>query len=387
MTRDPRDLDYPWYLPWGSVVGAVFVAVEALRHRVDEWGGDVLWPAVPLMVVAVSPFFLDLLGHHRDRFLLGRLPFGALTLAPVIALLVQSPTDTDFAPFLIVLVCIQGVATSAMWESLLIVGAACGSLIGVEAAGEFNGTGIWVVGNLAAFGGGLAVRQSVKALTHERAMHASHIERAALDERQRIAREVHDVIAHSLSVTMLHLTGARRALETDRDVDEAVEALRDAERLGRLAMADIRRTVGLLAPSAGGETEPTPGVADIHALVEGFRSAGLDVSCEVAGDPGSVSLATGLGLYRIAQESLANVAKHAPSAPARVSLELGDSVRMRVVSGSPNGTAPLAPPSAGGLGLKGMEERARLLGGTFRAVPDGDGWLVEVTVPQTAEAG
>ncbi len=92
---------------------------------------------------------------------------------------------------------------------------------------------------------------------------------AAADERRRIAREVHDVIAHSLSVTLLHVTGARRGLQQDRDIDDAVEALEQAEHLGRQAMADIRRTVGLL-DGALMSLAPEPGVDDIHCLVDDF---------------------------------------------------------------------------------------------------------------------
>ncbi|ONF61744.1 sensor histidine kinase, partial [Amycolatopsis keratiniphila] len=120
-------------------------------------------------------------------------------------------------------------------------------------------------------------------------------------ERQRIAREVHDVVGHSLSITLLHLTGARHALQQDRDVDEAIEALTEAEQVGRAAMADIRRTVGLLADSPSGSA-PLPGVEDIATLVERTRSAGLAVRYTQEGDLGRVGASEGLGLYRIVQE-------------------------------------------------------------------------------------
>src|SRR5260370_23167810 len=98
---------------------------------------------------------------------------------------------------------------------------------------------------------------------------------AILRARQRIAREVHDVVAHSLSITLLHLTGARRSLQEDRDVDEAVDALTEAERVGRTAMAEIRGTVGLLPRSPSG-TRPLPGVYDLAGLLERTPAAGLD---------------------------------------------------------------------------------------------------------------
>lgn len=383
----PDDLEWPWWLPLGSTLGALFVGIEALRHRVDEFGADVLWVAAPLAAVAVAPFVIDLLGHFADRFLVPRLPWAALTIGAVVALLVDSPTSTDFAPFLLVMVCIQGPSTASTRQGLVMLVASCGSLLGLEASGQFNGTGIWVVGCMAGFAGGLAVRKSVEAVTQERVAQASRVEKATLNERQRIAREIHDVIAHSLSVTLLHLTGARRTLETDGDTGEAVDALRDAERLGRQAMNDIRRTVGLLQPEAAGQTEPMPGVGEIPELCEQFAGAGVDVACDIRGSGDGVSLAVGLGLYRIAQESLANVVKHAPGAPVEVLVDAdADRVRLVVRNGRANGRTPVTgAPDVGGLGVKGIEERTRLLGGTCRVGPDGDGWIVEVSAPRAPE--
>jgi signal transduction histidine kinase len=153
-------------------------------------------------------------------------------------------------------------------------------------------------------------------LIEQRRAHEALAEHAAADERRRIAHEVHDVIAHSLSVTLLHVTGARRVLQQSRDVDDAVESLEQAERLGRQAMADIRRAVGLLD---GGPMKitPEPGIDDIGVLVADFERAGLDVTVCIDGPTERVSAAVGLALYRITRESLANIAKHAPdSKPA-----------------------------------------------------------------------
>ena len=135
---------------------------------------------------------------------------------------------------------------------------------------------------------------------------------------------MHDVIAHSLSVTLLHVTGARHALQQDRDIDDAVGALSDAERLGRQAMADIRRTVGLLEAGRTNGSSPTmtpePGIADIPELINDFVQAGLPITLRTDGEPDQVSAAVGLALYRITQESLANIAKHAPASKAQVGL-------------------------------------------------------------------
>ncbi|MBI2169785.1 MAG: sensor histidine kinase [Actinobacteria bacterium] len=385
----PEDLEWPQFLPIGSMAGAVFVAIESLWHRVAEYDAGVLAWDAPLVLLAAMPFVLDYVSHRhpeRPELFLPRWLWAALTIGPVTAVLVHSPTSTDFAPFLVCLTCIQGGATARMPEGLAILVAACGAMIGIEATDQFDGALIWVTGYAASYAGGLAVQKSVEAMMSEHARHAESLAGAAAQERQRIAREIHDVIAHSLSVTMLHLTGARHALESGADATEAAEALRDAERLGRQAMTDIRRTVGLLTPDPAGGTAPMPGAADIPALVRGFADAGLDVACELHGDASAVPLATGLGLYRIAQESLANVAKHAPGSKAEVLLSVGDGdVRLVVRNDGRNGAAPDG--DAGGLGLKGMEQRARLLGGTFQAGPEANGWAVEVSAPsQPAES-
>jgi signal transduction histidine kinase len=185
-------------------------------------------------------------------------------------------------------------------------------------------------------------------------------------------------VAHSLSVTMLHLTAARRSLEEDREagIDEAINALRDAESLGREAMTDIRTTVGLL----GQESAPAaaPDLRDLPALVSDFRQAGMQVTLAVRGDPAAVPPNAGLSLYRIAQESLANVAKHEPGSRAEVDLDCSaEGQRLRV-----GNTRVLGRPrQGGGSGLTGMRQRAELLGGTFSAGPEGERWMVDVALP------
>ena len=137
-------------------------------------------------------------------------------------------------------------------------------------------------------------------------------EKAATDERQRIAREVHDVIAHSMTVTMLHVTAARLAVARGDD-DAATEALLEAERAGRESLNEIRHTVGLLRTEPDGGIEaPQPGAGDIVQLVDGFAEAGVDVRLAVEGGLGRVSPPVGLTLFRVVQESLANAVRHQP---------------------------------------------------------------------------
>lgn len=157
-----------------------------------------------------------------------------------------------------------------------------------------------------------------------------------------------------------------------------MEALTDAERLGRQAMADIRRTVGLLDARPWKQV-PEPGVEDITDLVGDFVRAGLDVRYEHDGDLGAVSPAVGLALYRIGQESLANVVKHAHGASASVRLAVDDTmVTLTVHNTLPAG---LPPQRGAGMGVSGMRQRAELLGGRMTVGPSDHGWSVRAGIP------
>jgi len=255
-------------------------------------------------------------------------------------------------------------------------------MVGVEVSGRYTGAFVWVLGFGLVGASGFAFQVQYRLLDQERAAQAGLAERAAADERQRIAREIHDVIAHSLAVTMLHLTGARLALQ--RDPKEAEAALLEAERLGRESLAEIRRTVGVLAPEGTGTAAPMPTAADIQRLVREFEAAGLEVEFQLTGDPAALTPATGLALYRVAQESLSNVVRHAPGSPTSMSLLIGpDVVRLHVR----NRLAEVAAPASadGGQGVRGMNERVTLLGGALRAGRDGNGWCVDVELPGVLE--
>jgi signal transduction histidine kinase len=291
----------------------------------------------------------------------------------------STPIYGDFAPLLLgLLTGIVGSMTSLRSGLLSAVSAA--ALVCLAAAVHrldvfplylsFIGIG-WMVGYL------MRIQQQL--IVAMREAQAQLTEHAAADERRRIAREVHDVIAHSLSVTLLHVTGARRALQQDRDVDDAVGALEQAESLGRQAMTDIRHTVGLLDDGAG-RLDPEPGAADIGALVEDFARAGLDITFDVHGQLDRVSAACGLALYRIAQESLANVAKHAPDSASTMLLDVSR------VNATLTVTNRVAVPVAvagrtEGRGTRGMRQRIELLGGTIEIGPSAQGWSVHAVLP------
>jgi signal transduction histidine kinase len=233
---------------------------------------------------------------------------------------------------------------------------------------------------------GLMVRWGARAVFAERQARAEAYERATLAERDRIAREIHDLVAHSLSVTMLQVTAARRILndlpDPTNDISEAVDALSDAERIGRQAMADIRQTVSGMSASRG--RQPLPTAEDLPALIEQFRAAGQPVDFTHAGDVLSLSAPVSLGLYRVAQESLANVVKHAGGAAAEVDLEITARQARLTVR---NPAAPVRlPTDAFGTGLAGMKARIEQLGGHLTAGHGGEAWIVQAIVPRGTAA-
>jgi signal transduction histidine kinase len=202
---------------------------------------------------------------------------------------------------------------------------------------------------------------------------------AASAERGRLAREMHDVLAHSLSSLALQLE-TTRLLARDRDVDADVTAAIDqAHHLAAAGLDEARRAI------ATARGEDLPGPERIGALAEAFgEQSGLPVAVDVSGDPRELAPDARLAVYRTAQEALTNVRRHA--APERVELRLAylpDSTVLVIEDHAADGM----PPPAGlgltgsGYGLTGMRERAELLGGELRAEPTGDGFRVELRLP------
>jgi signal transduction histidine kinase len=281
-----------------------------------------------------------------------------------------------------------------VWFALLLIGGWC-ALVGGRGAGTafWAGTvvlfviqwtwirpdpslGAWLAGGTATFLGGLLIRHQLDLVAQLRAAQAGLATKARAEERNRIARDLHDVIAHTLTVSLLHVMSARLAVE--HDPDDAARSLAEAERLGRESLAEVRAVVGMLrADGDVSRTAPLPGVAAVPELVERFRSAGADVTLTVDGDTSRLPATVGLAIYRILQEALTNVIKHAPGSPADVRLAVDASaVTLTVYSTG-------IPGAGNGLGVIGMRERAESLGGHCEAGPAEQGWLVRATFPLT----
>ena len=202
-------------------------------------------------------------------------------------------------------------------------------------------------------------------------------ERAVADERRRIARELHDVIAHSISVMVVQAGAARELLGHDQA--RVGDALDEIQRSGRAALGETGRLLGLLREPEESEVEPQPTAGDSPRLVEDFRSSGLDVRLEMGGSTEGLPAGLDLSLYRIVEEGLTNALKHTPGTWVVVRYRrAADRVEVELASGT-GGSPRLA---SGGHGLVGMRERVAVFGGSLTAGPSADGgFLVQARMP------
>jgi signal transduction histidine kinase len=207
---------------------------------------------------------------------------------------------------------------------------------------------------------------------------AAATERAVAEERQRIARELHDVIAHSVSVMTVQAGAVRRLLQPDQQRER--EALETVEATGREALTEMRRLVGLLREhGAMPEFSPQPGMGTIDSLLDGVRAAGLPVELEVDGSPRELSPGVDLAAYRVVQEALTNALKYAGPAHAWVAVHWQDGKLELEISndGTTDGDS-----SGAGHGLTGMRERVSLYGGEIESGPrEGGGYVVRARLP------
>jgi signal transduction histidine kinase len=245
-------------------------------------------------------------------------------------------------------------------------------------------TGIWILGIAFPWVFGRAAGRQAELVAQLEATRRELAQQALLVERRRIARDVHDFVGHGLAAVMLQVTSARHVLH--RDPSAAEEALRSAEEVGRRSMRELRRTVALLrSDDEAAVAPPVPSASEIPALVEDARAGGLAVDLRMRGDHSAIAAGVGVALYRIAQEALANAARHAPRARTVLRLDVGDGRASLVAETTGPTAAPAREPERASYGLIGMRERAAALGGELTAGPTPDGWLVECNLPLEAK--
>ncbi|MBB3674730.1 sensor histidine kinase [Modestobacter versicolor] len=219
-----------------------------------------------------------------------------------------------------------------------------------------------------------------------------HAQRLYVEERARIARELHDIVAHSMSV--IHMQALSAPYRLPEVPSPAVrEEFQDIARSARGALGEMRQMLGALrSEDDEAELAPQPRISDIQQLADATSRAGSPVSVRIDAETGTVSGPVQLTTYRVVQEALSNVVRHAPGAPATVSATLdGGALRICVQNAPPLARAglPGAPtPDRGGQGIRGMRERLGVLGGqlSVRATADG-GYLVDATIPVESAPG
>ncbi|MGK4580587.1 sensor histidine kinase [Kitasatospora sp. HPMI-4] len=235
--------------------------------------------------------------------------------------------------------------------------------------------GVWMIG--VAVGASRAYTAGLQAQAEQRAREQ------VVEERLRIARELHDIVAHSMSLITMQASVA--GYLGDTRPEEAVKALASIEGTGRAALHEMRRLLGMLRDSDGNpqapELLPSPGLADLDGLVARTAESGLRVELSIRGERRGLSAPLELTVYRIAQEALTNVIKHADAGRVRAVLDFGsDAIGIEVVDDG-HGAADLVP----GHGLVGMRERVAAYGGEFEAGPLADGgFRVAARIPLEA---
>jgi signal transduction histidine kinase len=362
-------------------VAALAVAATALviwqKHLLTQPG-----PALVVALAAAVPFVLD----ARWPQLL-RPGWSSVTAMLVVAgcasaLLAYRPADGDTAVLFLIALAARAAAATGPWTSVPIGLLAAAVPVAMNLANESRTPVAAVIGIAFAWVAGLAVRGQAQTAARLVAMRADAAQHQITAERQQLAREFHDLVAHTLSVTMLHMTAVRMSLE-DGESGEALEALAEAQRAGREAMREMRQTVTLLGSSpSGAPSAALPHIRDLPELVAGYAAAGLTVDLDAAGDLASVPGDVGLAAYRIAQESLTNAAKHAPGSAAAVKVRLDRGQLRLVITNDIPSTGPHLSSGPGpGHGIPGMTQRATLAGGSFSAGADGPRWRVEAILP------
>jgi signal transduction histidine kinase len=384
LSRDPR---LQW---WGDAALALVLALTSLLPVVvahdPSWGKDM--PAAITLALAST---LPIAWRARWPVLAAAIVFAANGGSAIAA----APHGAAFQPFVALVLAAYSVGSrtdnlrAAVAAPLLVVSAGGMFLVAV-AAGQSQGnvlpSFVWLV---AAGAVGRLVRSwrrrateledANRELAEQRELQA---EAAVAVERGRIARELHDVVAHNVSMIVVQAGAAARVLEgAQPHVRDALDAI---ESTGRATVDEMRRLLGVLrAGDDGAALSPQPGLADLDRLVANVSDAGLPVSVHVEGSPLPLPVALDLTAYRIAQEALTNALKHAGAASAELTLRYeAAAIEIEVRD---TGTASGAGIGTGH-GLIGMRERAALWGGRLEAGRTSDGWHVRAWLPVEVSA-
>jgi signal transduction histidine kinase len=361
-----------------ALVLAIYLVIEMAVN--SEATGSQVALAV---VAAVALLFT------RDVPFVAPLVVGA-ALAGVVAIDADAVIEMD-APFLILLFMPWSLA-SYNGRTKAILGLVCYQLVAFSVNVQFSNAGsdyviIGIFMSVAWASGFILSRRSEhlremaeRARQAEREQTAAAY-RAVAEERQRIARELHDVIAHSVSVMTVQAGAVRRLLKPEQEQERT--ALEAVESTGRQALTEMRRLVGLLREQgAMPEFTPQPGMGTIDDLLDGVRAAGLPVELEVAGAPRELPPGIDLAAYRVVQEALTNALKYAGPAHAWVAVTWREAELVLEIANDGRGMSSGDGDGSGGHGLAGMRERVSLYGGDIESGErSGGGYVVRARLP------
>lgn len=237
----------------------------------------------------------------------------------------------------------------------------------------------WIAGTTFTVGACSFARRQRVLVERLHAAQEALAQRARTDERHRIAREMHDLVGHGLTVTLLHIGSARLALDDDLGTVRA--SLTEAEHAARNSLDDVRTAIGLMRTTDPDATQPAPTAADICALVESYRKAGASITLDVLGDLAAIAPNRSLATFRIVQESLTNAVRHGGGTPIEARIDLLEGQARITVRNAAAMRPPHDTGTSKGTGIAAMCERASALGGRVTAGPHENGWLVEAVIP------
>ncbi len=402
--RGPRTAGYPAHM------SSVFTAFDAVRDAIRRhpWWTDSLL-ALFLTFISIASVIFTGNGHHvrsiavLDAILvpITTLPValrryrplavlattvGAETLLLLFATRVPAPVGVIVALYTVASRCERAVSVRAgAWASLAIVvgvivqyGSQSGKIVPELAVFAIA----WVIGDNIRTRRAYLAELEARAARLEREREERD-QRAVAEERARIARELHDVIAHNVSVMVVQASAGEEVF--DSDPGRARESLAAVASTGRAALAELRRLLGVIRAEDDREGAPSylpqPGIEYLDELVRQVRETGLEVELSVLGQPRELPEAVGLCAYRIVQEALTNTLKHADASRARVSVRyVADAVELRVTDDGRGASAVNG--EGGGHGLIGMRERVALFGGELTVEPGDDrGYAVRARLP------
>lgn len=365
---------------WLAVLAPVFLVLFVVAAWLAAPGLGASGGAL-VVSIGTAVFVVAVLGRNATASSLGRahVVWVGLIVAASVALMWVQPDGPGAAGVLLGALCVARLLPARAGVPLLVV-----VFVGLEVFEGVTGrqfVTIAVLGALAAVYGMIflahrlseANREAERLLAELRDREDARARATALAERQRLAREMHDVLAHSLSGLVLQLEGARMLVADDPADPRLPEVIDRAHHLCRNGLEEARRAIGTL------RDDDLPGPERLGALVDGFTSDhGVPCSLTVTGTPRELGTQARLAVYRVAQEALTNVVRHACAQRVDVTLDHGDGVVRLTVRDIGD---PAPEPGTGGYGLTGMRERAELLGGTLEAGPTGDGFRVVLEMP------